>query len=69
MAQRLKEVDVVVIGVGMVGSLLAAYLAAQLKSWQQGSRKNDAGNLMSSVAARLDDADIAAVTAYYASLE
>ena len=48
---------------------LAAYLAAQLKSWQQGSRKNDAGNLMSSVAARLDDADIAAVTAYYASLE
>jgi cytochrome c553 len=48
---------------------LAPYLAAQLKSWQQGSRKNDAGNLMSPVAARLDDADIAAVTAYYASLE
>jgi cytochrome c553 len=48
---------------------LAPYLAAQLKSWQQGSRKNDAGNLMSSVAARLDDADIAAVTAYYAGLE
>jgi len=48
---------------------LAPYLAAQLKSWQQGSRKNDAGNLMSSVASRLDDADIAAVTAYYASLE
>jgi cytochrome c553 len=48
---------------------LAPYLAAQLKSWQQGSRKNDAGNLMSSVANRLDDADIAAVTAYYASLE
>jgi cytochrome c553 len=48
---------------------LAAYLAAQLKSWQQGGRKNDAGNLMSSVAARLDDADIAAVTSYYASLD
>jgi cytochrome c553 len=48
---------------------LAPYLAAQLKSWQQGTRKNDAGNLMSSVASRLDDADIAAVTAYYASLE
>jgi cytochrome c553 len=48
---------------------LAPYLAAQLKSWQQGSRKNDSGNLMSSVASRLDDADIAAVTAYYASLE
>jgi cytochrome c553 len=46
----------------------APYLATQLKSWQQGTRKNDAGNLMSSVAARLDDADIAAVTSYYASL-
>jgi cytochrome c553 len=47
---------------------LAPYLATQLKSWQQGSRKNDAGGLMSSVATRLDSADIAAVTAYYASL-
>jgi cytochrome c553 len=47
---------------------LAPYLAAQLKSWQQGTRKNDAGSLMSSVAARLDDADIAAITSYYASI-
>ena len=47
---------------------LAPYLAAQLQSWQQGARKNDAGNLMGSVASRLDDADIAAVTSYYASL-
>jgi cytochrome c553 len=47
---------------------LAPYLAAQLKLWQQGGRKNDAGSLMTSVAARLDDADIAAVTSYYASL-
>jgi cytochrome c553 len=47
---------------------LAPYLATQLKSWQMGTRKNDAGALMSSVASRLDDADIAAVTAYYASL-
>jgi cytochrome c553 len=47
---------------------LAPYLAAQLKSWQQGSRKNDAGSLMSSVASRLDDTDIEAVTAYYASI-
>jgi cytochrome c553 len=46
---------------------LAPYLAAQLQSWQQGGRKNDAGNLMRSVASRLDDADIAAVTSYYAS--
>jgi len=47
---------------------LATYLAAQLKLWQQGGRKNDAGNLMSSVASKLDEADIAAVTSYYASL-
>jgi cytochrome c553 len=47
---------------------LAPYLAAQLQSWQQGGRKNDAGNLMHSVASRLDDADIAAVSSYYASL-
>ena len=48
---------------------LAPYLAAQLKSWQQGGRKNDAGSLMTTVAVRLDDADIAAVTSYYASLD
>jgi cytochrome c553 len=47
---------------------LGSYLATQLKSWQQGTRKNDAGSLMLSVATRLDDADIAAVTSYYASL-
>jgi cytochrome c553 len=46
----------------------AAYLATQLKLWKQGTRKNDAGRLMASVAARLDDADISAVTAYYAGL-
>lgn len=48
---------------------LAPYLAAQLKSWQQGGRTNDAGSLMRSVVARLDDADIAAVASYYASLD
>jgi len=47
---------------------MASYLASQLKSWQQGTRRNDAGNLMASVATRLDDTDIAAVTAYYAGL-
>ena len=47
---------------------MAPYLASQLKSWQQGTRKNDAGNLMASVAAQLNETDIAAVTAYYASL-
>ena len=48
---------------------LAPYLAAQLKSWQQGGRKNDAGNLMTTVVAGLDDADIAAVTSYYAGVD
>ena len=47
----------------------APYLAAQLKSWQQGGRRNDAGSLMAAIAARLDAADIAAVTSYYASLD
>jgi len=47
---------------------LAAYLAAQLKSFQQGSRKNDAGSLMRSVASQLDEADITAVASYYASI-
>jgi cytochrome c553 len=47
---------------------LAPYLAAQLKSWQQGTRHNDSGKLMASVASQLDDTDIAAVTSYYASL-
>jgi cytochrome c553 len=47
---------------------LAPYLAAQLKSWQQGNRTNDPGKLMASVATRLDDSDIAAVTVYFASL-
>jgi cytochrome c553 len=45
----------------------AEYLAAQLQAWQQGTRKNDGGKLMASVAAQLDDADIAAVTAYFGS--
>jgi cytochrome c553 len=46
----------------------ADYLAAELQSWRQGIRKNDAGKLMSSVAERLNDADVSAVAAYYSSL-
>lgn len=46
----------------------AEYLAGALKTFQQGTRKNDAGQLMRSVAQRLDDADIAAVSGYFASL-
>jgi cytochrome c553 len=44
----------------------AEYLASALKAFQQGTRKNDAGQLMRSVAERLDDADIAAVSGYFA---
>jgi cytochrome c553 len=47
----------------------AEYLASAIKAFQQGTRKNDAGELMRSVAQRLDDADIAAVTGYYATQE
>jgi cytochrome c553 len=47
----------------------AEYLAAALKAFQQGTRKNDAGQLMRSVTERLDDADIAAVSGYFASLK
>jgi cytochrome c553 len=47
----------------------AEYLAIAIQAWQRGTRKNDAGQLMRSVAARLNDADTSAVTGYYASLE
>jgi cytochrome c553 len=46
----------------------AEYLAAALKAFQQGTRKNDAGQSMRSVAERLDDADIAALAGYFAGL-
>jgi cytochrome c553 len=46
----------------------AEYLANALKSWQQGTRRNDAGKLMVSITDRLQEADIAAIAAYYASL-
>jgi len=47
----------------------AAYLMMQLKDWQQGTRKNDAGKVMASVAKQLSDSDIAALAAYFSSLE
>lgn len=46
----------------------AEYIVAALKSWQRHTRRNDNGKLMTSVVSRLQDADIAAVAAYYASL-
>ena len=47
----------------------AEYLAGALTAFRQGTRKNDAGQLMRSVAERLDDGDIAAVTGYFASVK
>jgi cytochrome c553 len=46
----------------------AEYLASALKAFHEGTRKNDAGELMRSVASRLNDADIAAVSGYFASI-
>ena len=43
----------------------AEYLVSALKSFQQDTRKNDAGELMRSVAKRLNDADLVAVSGYY----
>ena len=46
----------------------AEYLTVELNAFRQGTRKNDAGQLMRSVAERLDDGDIAAVAAYFAGV-
>lgn len=46
----------------------SGYISAQLKAWRQGDRGNDDGGLMATVANGLDDADIAAVAAYYATV-
>jgi cytochrome c553 len=47
----------------------AEYLGSAIKAWKDGTRKNDAGQLMRSVAERLSDADITAAAAYFASVE
>ena len=47
----------------------AVYLVSQLKAWQQGTRKNDAGKFMASVAKQLGDSDVVALAAYFSSLE
>ena len=43
------------------------YISSALKAFHAGSRRNDAGELMRSVAGRLADADIAAASAYFAN--
>jgi cytochrome c553 len=45
----------------------ADYTGQQLKAWQSGSRKNSPES-MADIAKRLDDRDIAAVSAYYQQL-
>ena len=45
----------------------AEYLAHEIKAWQEGTRKNDAGKLMLTIAKQLSSTDIAAVSAYFAS--
>lgn len=46
----------------------AGYLAKQLNAWRNGNRRNDPQGLMKGVAQRLSAGDIAAVSAYFASL-
>jgi cytochrome c553 len=59
------------IGVGDHFPSLAAqsamYLGNQLHAWQQGSRRNDPLQLMQTVASKLSEADIAAISAWYAA--
>jgi cytochrome c553 len=47
----------------------ADYIASALKSFQQGTRKNDAGELMRSIARQLNDADVSAVSGYFAQVD
>lgn len=46
----------------------AAYLATQLQAWKHGARPPGPQSLMAAIATKLTDADIAAVTDYYAAL-
>jgi cytochrome c553 len=46
----------------------AEYTAAQLKAFRAGERANDPNNMMRTVAAKLSDREIAAVSEYIAGL-
>jgi cytochrome c553 len=46
----------------------ADYTAAQMKAWRTGERANDANRMMRTIAARMNDAEIAAVSDYIAGL-
>ncbi|MEZ2623302.1 cytochrome c [Paenalcaligenes hominis] len=43
------------------------YIAQQIKAWQDGTRKNDPQELMATIAKRMDENDIAAVSAWLAA--
>lgn len=45
------------------------YITSQLQAWKDGTRQNDPLSLMKGVAAQLDDNQVKAVAAYYASLD
>jgi len=46
----------------------SAYLAAQLRAWQRGTRRADPLALMQTIARRLSDADVRAVADYFAAI-
>lgn len=46
----------------------ASYIARQFEAWRNGTRANDPQALMQGIAERLPQGDIAAVSAYFASL-
>jgi cytochrome c553 len=46
----------------------AAYTAAQLDAFRTGERKNDGDGIMQSMAKRLSDADIKALSEYYGTM-
>jgi cytochrome c553 len=46
----------------------ADYTTAQMKAWRTGERANDANRMMRTIAARMNDAEIAAVSDYIAGL-
>lgn len=60
------------IGVGDAFPALAGqpaqYIAGQLQAWRQGTRKNDPNDLMGHVARGLTDAEVQAVSEYFANL-
>lgn len=46
----------------------ASYLKTALEEWKSGKRTNDPSGQMNTIAKRLSDGDIAALSGYYASL-